>query len=206
MTVMYLHWWRQYSSGYKLLGNTNYIYISRFFMLLSAVTSYGSVVTGTFCLTPIQPPKWWTTTWPTLTIGLCFVSGFNGAMGLFNYMRAATEMPNTFLSWSLAPGWFSVILATMAGVCHLVAKKWEQDEDTTELFAGMSVKTLKEDLLQNPVSQCALRGRPKGKETRRRNLRDERKLFLIVEVVLAIFFGSPFQTLHCRLEGTQTPL
>ncbi|CAI5781205.1 Hypothetical predicted protein [Podarcis lilfordi] len=104
--------------------------------------------------------------WQECSLGNCVYladrPSFNGAMGLFNYMRAATEMTNTFLSWSLAPGWFSVILATMAGVCHLVAKKWEKDEDTTELFTGMTIKTLKEDLLENPASQGALRGRPRG--------------------------------------------
>lgn len=50
----------------------------------------------------------------------------------------------------------------LTGVCHLVAKKWEKDEDTTELFTGMTIKTLKEDLLENPASQSALRGRPRG--------------------------------------------
>ncbi|XP_042316722.1 uncharacterized protein LOC121927174 [Sceloporus undulatus] len=130
-----------------------YIVFSIVFMLISAVACYGSVIFGTLCLTTLPPSK--KITWPTLTITLCFMSGFTGGIGLFNFMRSATEEPNTFLSWSLAPGWSSVIVVSMAGVCHFVAKNWEEEELAETLFATSIGFTLQEDCMARSASEYA---------------------------------------------------
>ncbi|XP_062818146.1 uncharacterized protein LOC134293715 [Anolis carolinensis] len=144
-------------------GENDYIVISILFMLISAVTCYGSVIFGTLCLTALPPSK--KIKWTTLTITLCFVSGFTGGIGLFNFMRLSTEEPNTFLSWSLAPGWFSVIIVLFAGVCHFVARNWEEEELAQTLLGTTVVFTLQEDCVARAASEEAQQKRKRLPES-----------------------------------------
>ncbi|KAJ7304063.1 hypothetical protein JRQ81_011585 [Phrynocephalus forsythii] len=139
----------------------SYIGISIFFMLISVAACYGSVIFGTLCLTALPPSK--KTSWITLTITLCTISGFTGGIGLFNFMRSATEEPNTFLSWSLAPGWFSVIVVSMAGVCHFVAKNWEEEELAEQLLANTTGFTLQEACTEEGTSEYSLHKKKRRK-------------------------------------------
>ncbi|KAJ6663606.1 hypothetical protein lerEdw1_009685 [Lerista edwardsae] len=141
----------------RLTNAPLYILGSIIFMMISAVTAYGSAISGTLSLTPL--PSLRRLKWPNVTIVSCFISGFTGGMGLFNYMRSATTEPNTFLAWSLAPGWLSVFMVSLAGACHFVAKRWEEEMLADTFPACTTLHTLEEDLARTPTSYGYLKRR-----------------------------------------------
>ncbi|XP_053124279.1 claudin domain-containing protein 2-like isoform X1 [Hemicordylus capensis] len=105
----------------------SYIAFTIVFMLVSNLTCYVSVICGTLDLKSYKPPIPKEKMWPLLTVSQCIIAGCTGAIGLFIFMSTTTLKPNTFLSWSLIPGWLSVIFISTAGVLHFVASRWEQD-------------------------------------------------------------------------------
>ncbi|KAK9394512.1 hypothetical protein NXF25_015040 [Crotalus adamanteus] len=116
-----------------------YITVSIICMLISTIACYGAVIFGTRSLAATETSRKLSSS--DLAITLSFFSGCIGGVGLFNFMRFATDEPNTFLSWSMVPGWLSIVVASMAGVCHFVAKRWEEEETaealtTTEVFTS----------------------------------------------------------------------
>ncbi|XP_070620732.1 claudin domain-containing protein 2-like [Erythrolamprus reginae] len=92
-------------------------------LLKKIPSSYGAVIYGTRSLASTETSQKLSDS--DLAITLSFFSGCIGGLGLFNFMRFATDEPNTFLSWSMVPGWLSIVVAAMAGFSTLLSTAQE---------------------------------------------------------------------------------